>query len=224
MPKLDTTITNLERKTNKVTGSVPSAAWTDTQYPSAKALYNAYSKLVNIAHPVGSILTTSTNTNPSSTLGGTWELIDKAFKTDYITLNSSYWTSKNATLDNATSGLTSTVSLTDHSINIRLKLNVTTALSDTEVELGTLKLNSIGISRLPYSIFYGVAQSDGGQCVINYSVAYETGTVSVYDVINIDGTHSMDSGQYFFINVQEDIPYDLMLDSFCDKFYWKRTA
>lgn len=224
MPKLDTTITNLERKTNKVTGTVPSSSWTDTQYPSAKALYNAYTKLVNIAHPVGSILTTSTNTSPASTLGGTWELVDKTFKTDYKTLNSSYWTSKNATLDGATSGLTSTVSWTDHSINIRLKLNVTTKLTDTETELGTLKLASIGVERLPYTIYYGVAQSDGGQCVINYSFAYETGTITVHDVINIDGTHTMESGQYFFIDVQEDIPHDIMLDSFCDKFYWKRTA
>ena len=33
----------------------------------------------DVMHPVGSILITSTNTNPSSELGGTWELIDKEF-------------------------------------------------------------------------------------------------------------------------------------------------
>lgn len=219
MPKLDTTIDKLERTTNKVTGTVPSSSWTDTQYPSAKTLYNTYSNLINLMHPVGSILTTSTNTNPSATIGGTWDLVDKAFKSDYITLDPVYWTNTNAELND-----TSTVSLVDHSINIRLKITPSVQLTDSTVELGTLVIGSLGVLNLPYSILNAVAQSDGGQCTICYNFAYDTGKLTVFDVINIDGTHTMEAGQSFYVNIQEDIPYNLMTDDFCDKFYWKRTA
>ena len=71
MPKLETTVDNLELKSNKIisTSTVTPDAWTDAQYPSAKTL-------LNIAHPIGSVLTTSTNSDPALTLGGSWELID----------------------------------------------------------------------------------------------------------------------------------------------------
>ena len=56
MPKLNTTIDNLEWKSNKVTAANPSSSWTDTQYPSAKALYNAYNKLINIAEIIANLI------------------------------------------------------------------------------------------------------------------------------------------------------------------------
>ena len=115
MSKLNATTNQIELNTNKVTSTTPSSGWTDTQYPSAKALYSAYtglnesitkvetrcanletsySKVLNIAHPIGSIMITSTNTSPASSVGGTWQLIDKGFAsvnatgTNYFTVGS----------------------------------------------------------------------------------------------------------------------------------------
>lgn len=223
MPKLNTTIDNIELKSNKVTASVPSSAWTDAQYPSAKALYNAYTKLLNAMHPIGSIITTSTNTNPSSTLGGTWTLADKAFRSEYVVLDGSQWTKANADLICTTEA--STAARVDHTINIRLKIQPTVNLTDSDFKLGTLNLPALGVERLHYSILYGTAQSDGGQCQVSYSVDYNTGVITSHDAINLsDGSHSMEAGQFFFIEINTAIPHGLMIEDFCDKFYWKRTA
>jgi hypothetical protein len=220
MAKLDTTIDNLERKTSKVTGTVPSSSWTDAQYPSAKTLYNTYNKLLTMMHPVGSIYITSTNTNPSSTLGGTWELVDKSFRNAYISVSDFPWHSDT---NYATLGSNSTVALVDHSINMRLMITPTVDLSDTTMVLGSFVLENYGITRLHYTEFQGTAHSDGGQCVVNYTMDM-SGNFSINDILNIDGTHTMEAGETFYANIQEEIPHNYMLDSACDKFYWKRTA
>jgi hypothetical protein len=223
MPKLNTTVDNIELKTNRVTGTVPSASWTDTQYPSAKALYSAYSKLVNIAHPIGSLLITSTNTNPAATLGGTWILVDKAFKDTYITLDSTYWTKSADAALNSSIINASHVMLSDHTISIRLNIKPTVALSDTETYLGKLNFPSCGITALKHAIMYNVAISEGGNCTVCYRLDTD-GTVSVWDVLNVSGAHTMASGSSFYIHAALPVHHDEMLDDFCDKFYWKRTA
>lgn len=218
MAKLDTTIDNLERKSNKVTGSTPSANWTDAQYPSAKTLYNTYNKLLDLMHPIGSILTTASNVNPAATLGGTWTLVDKAFKDTYITLDSSYWTNTNAELADY-----SNIMLNNHTVSMRLQFKITTTLSDSTVELGKLDLTSCGITNLAHAIFYDAIISDGGNCTLGYRFDTD-GTILIYEVLNVDGSHSMDSGLSFYIHLVQPVKYTNMLDEFCDKFYWKRTA
>lgn len=226
MPKLNTTTDNLELKSNKVTAATPSASWTDAQYPSAKALYNAYNKsdakLLDIAHPVGSIMITTTNDNPSATVGGSWSMIDKGFKNTYTVLSSANWTKTNADLIYTTEA--STATLIDHNVNIRLKVQPTVPLTDSDVVLGTLKLSTLGINRLQSSILYATTQSDGGQCSIVYSVEHDTGKILVHDVLNVDGTHTMPASENFFININQDISGGMMQEDSCDKFYWKRTA
>lgn len=221
MPKLNTTIDNLEWKSNKVTGSVPSSSWTDAQYPSAKTLYNAYNKLINIAHPIGSILITATNTNPASTIGGTWVLVDKAFKFAYFdaALNEAdFWTNTNASLKQY-----SNILINDHEISLRLNIWLDIQLDDSELELGKLNVAACGITEFSHTIFSDVSISDGGNCTVAYKLSQD-GTISVLEVLNLDGTHSMDSGQNFYINLVQPIYHTKMIDSFCDKFYWKRTA
>jgi hypothetical protein len=218
MPKLDTTIDNLERKSNKVMGTVPSASWTDTQYPSAKTLYNTYATLLDMMHPVNSILTTATNTNPAATLGGTWELVDKGFKNAYITLDSSYWTGTNANISTY-----SNIMLADHTISLRLALTTTAAMTDNTTTLGRLAIESCGIDKLSHAIFCEAAVSDEGNCTVNYRIE-QTGEVKIYDVLNADGTHSMASNSTLYIHLVQPINHLSMHDDFCDKFYWKRTA
>ena len=213
MPKLNTTVDNIELKSNKIisTSDISPNEWTDAQYPSAKAL-------LDIAHPVRSILTTSTNENPASKLGGVWELVDTSFGENYITLDSSYWTAENATI-----GELSNVLLTDHSISIRLNLKTTTEINDEMITLGKLDLTRCGINELSYAVFYNPIISDLGNCTMNYRMMQD-GTITIHEVINIDGTHPMDAGSDFFINLTQAIRYEKMDPEFCNKFYWKRTA
>lgn len=212
MPKLNTTVDNLELKSNKVVSTSNPSTWTDAQYPSAKAL-------LDIAHPVGSILTTATNENPAAKLGGTWELVDKAFKEKFITLATSNWTATNATL-----GSYSNVLLTDHTIALRLNFIATTVFeNDNTVELGKLNLASCGIEQLSYAVFYNATISDLGNCSLNYRISQD-GTIAVHDVLNVNGTHTMASGSDFFIHTVLPVSSNYMLPDFCDKFYWKRTA
>jgi hypothetical protein len=218
MAKLDTTIDNLERKSNKVLGTVPSPDWTDAQYPSAKTLYNTYNNLLDLMHPVGSILTTTSNKSPASTLGGEWSLVDKAFKATYLTLNSSHWTNTTASL-----GDYSNILLNDHTIAFRLNFKTTAAISDETATLGTLALPLCGVNQLSYAVFYHTAISDGGNCVMACRMD-QAGVISLHEVINVDGSHSMVSGADFFIHLVVPVRYTDMLDDFCDKFYWKRTA
>lgn len=217
MPKLNTTVDNIELKTNKIisTSTKPVSEWTDAEYPSAKTL-------LNIAHPVGSIITTGANENPGSKLGGTWELVDKTFGHQYITLNSAYWTGTNASI--YPSATAASVILTDHMFTLKLAMQVNiTVNNDNTVALGALNIESCGIKKLPQHIMYAPAVSDEGNCTVAYYVGTD-GQIELYETINIDGTHSMASGSVFYVYLTQPIPYEDMLDDFCDKFYWKRTA
>lgn len=221
MPKLNTTVDNLELKSNKIssTSEIAPKDWTDAHYPSAKTL-------LNIAHPIGSVLTTSTNINPADTLGGTWELIDKAFKNTYLKLDSTYWTSANSesvlTTEQGDEGACM-VSLVDHTIHIRLKLKSSEQLTDADVNLGKLTLSRVGVNSLLYTAFSQVALCDGGDCTLSYSMN-NSGELIVHDVLNVNGTHTMAANKFFYVDVTQTVTIDKMLDNFCDKFYWKRTA
>lgn len=219
MPKLDTTIDNLELKSNKVIGDIPSSAWTDAEYPSAKTLYSTYSKLLDLMHPIGSILTTSDDLNPADTLGGAWKLVDKAFRHTSTDLTTSHWTSTNASL----MGTSSNVLLCDHTLTIRINLKTTIAITDDTVPLGKLSLPSLGLTQLTYAMFYQAIVSDGGNCTLLCKIDQD-GTITVHDVLGADGTHSLASGNDFYIHVVLPVGCDNMLNNFCDKFYWKRTA
>lgn len=216
MPKLNTTVDNIELKSNKIisTNTASPDTWTDAQYLSAKAL-------LNIAHPIGSILITETNTNPESTLGGTWELVDKAFEKWHKTLDPSFWTAKNANLltDN------SSVTLIDHMLCLRMNFTSTAALNDDPQDIGTIDLQKCGIvaDGLSHDIMFDPIISDNGNCIMNFRMS-KKGVVSIHEVLNINNTHIMDIGSNFYINILQPIDYEKMENSFCDKFYWKRLA
>ena len=225
MAKLNTTVDNIELKSNKITNAAkPLASWTDTQYPSAKTLYNAYNALLDTVHPVGSLMITSTNVDPSSTVGGTWGLVDKSLKDTYTTITTDHWTSTNATVASY-----SNIMLTDHAASIRLHLKLTKAIAASElsgsslVALGKLDLPTLGLVNLSYSIYDGVAFSEDGQCTVCYK-ADTNGTISITDVIKADDTHTIANNSTFYIYITQPINVGSMQEEFCDKFYWKRNA
>lgn len=227
MPKLDTTIDNLERKTNKVTGTVPSADWTDTQYPSAKTLYNAYNNLtnmINLVHPIGSVLTTSSKVNPAETLGGTWTLVDKSLKNTSKVLDSTYWTKPaNSELKAEIISGTSVINITDHIISIRLNIKTKVDINDTGAELGKLLLESCGVNQTMFAVINDTTFSDEKNCVISYTFSKD-GTLTITDILGLSGSNTLASGASFYIHIVQPVYQEQMLDEFCDKFYWKRTA
>jgi hypothetical protein len=213
MPKLNTTIDNLEWRSNKIisTNSTSPDTWTDAQYPSAKTL-------LNVAHPVGSILATGSNTNPSTYLGGTWTLVDKAFKGTFTYIDPATWAATSATLHE-----TSNVLLIDHIINLRIYVKLTVAAAETDIVLGKVDLTPYGITSLSSAVYRQPAISESGNCTACYTLSTD-GTITLNDVLNVDGTHAAAVGTDFIFNIVFPVGYDRMIDDFCDKFYWKRTA
>lgn len=187
-----------------------------------KKLYNNNKELalveqiVDKTYPVGSVYVTSTNTNPASILGkGTWTLVDKGFKSYSVFTPSMFTAGTNVVVDSAYLGRGA------NTIRIRLALAVNTTLSDTGMSLGSLKWDVVGITGLHAALIEHLAFRDGANGGIVYSVFQESGEIQQLDVLDVD---SIASGSTFFLDFTFVVGYDRMLDSVCDKFYWKRTA
>ena len=63
--------------------------------------------------------------------------------------------------------------------------------------------------------------SDGGNALVGTQFSYNTGNINAIDVFP-HGT--LASGSVIAINIDIITKYTNMLDTKCDKFYWKRTA
>lgn len=229
MAKLNTYVENIQLKSNKVDADIPSKDWTEEQYPSARSLYQAFDKI----HPIGSVLCMSENTNPAQLYEhGTWELIDKELESRWVQIYEGQgWNNINGHLSTSSSG-TSAAYLAGHSLTIRLLISLDTPMTnDTEFEVGTINPNFIGLTELPMDKIGIPFTIDGGEIVGNASIP-RTGTVKLNDGWHIvkasDGTltfeRNVSTDFSVPIHVSYTIPHDKMLDSFCNKFYFKRVA
>jgi hypothetical protein len=65
--------------------------------------------------------------------------------------------------------------------------------------------------------------SDGSNAVI---LAYlqTSGVLQIADGFTSAGVHTLPAGTPFYLDVTLPVKPSQMLDEFCDKFYWKRTA
>ena len=173
-------------------------------------------------NPVGSILITSTNTNPSSELGGTWELIDKEFTSYSITDSGNGDIFQKNTTNVGDYNIYFTRS--GHSIMIRLMCKNLVELNDDAVELGNILFEKLGISRTYYSLYSHLGGTDGGNAVVQCTLNYTSGLVTVTDVLHkvVGSNVATDSEIYFEFNLT--LHRSHMLDDACNKFYWKRTA
>ena len=166
-------------------------------------------------YPVGSIYCNSTNTNPSSKLGGTWELIDKGYISMASNDSSMFTASTNVVVNNCfclRSGGT---------IRLRLGITVNTSMTDTGMELGKLNFEKIGVSGIALSFVAITTYSDGANGGIVCNIDYATGVINQTDVFDLS---TIETGNTFYLDLTLTTPKDIMLNSFCDKFYWKRTA
>lgn len=223
MPKLDTTVNNVELTVNRITMDSPNANWTDTQYPSAKTVYEAYNNLnnkINAVHPVGSVLCMSTNTNPSTTLGGTWTLIDKEFRQTWIDLTASDWTASAATFHAGCIALYGKTGL------VRLSCIPTATFGDgNPTTMGKINWSNYGLGETYFSCAYQPAQGDGANSSVVYTLTTD-GTINCYDALNVDGSHSVTVNTGYDIYFTNYVTWAManMPDNYCDKFYFKRTA
>ena len=176
--------------------------------------------------PVNSVVCMATNTNPSSYLGGTWELIDKEFSSYYNYTDTSNFTKSNV----ITSVTDPVISRSGHSVTLKITFVNTNALSGTNTTVGTWDWSKVGISAIGYTqVFIGLAEGYG---ILQMDIASSTGVMRVIDVVartgSVSGSTSSNSpiaaGVTCYAEATFTVDKSRMLDSACDKFYFKRTA
>ena len=172
---------------------------------------------LDMIYPVGSVYVTSTNTNPSSTLGGTWTLTDKEFAYASFSIADIFTT--NTT--NCTS-LTGTIVRNNHFFTVYFTLTPKVAITDSTLVMGTFNLNSIGASSVNSQAYSSM--SDGGQATFVFNIT-SAGEFSTRDVM-VRGSSTASSAAAQAVNGYCIIPVTTsqMVDSACSRFFWKRTA
>ena len=165
---------------------------------------------------IGSIVITSTNTNPSSKLGGTWELISKGWKEGYITEENmeGILFEKNS---NVSSYDIFAVRSADY-LRIRLTIVTAVAIGEDKIELGKLNPTQFGTETFIYSFSHISCFTDNGNGIIDARVSLD-GTVTTEDFISKTGANSISANCSFAIDIGI-----VKIDSACNRFYWKRTA
>ena len=184
---------------------------------------NTFENLIDSYAKVGDIYITSdssiTSEDLSSRFGGKyWQLIDKSFKTSNGYLGE--YASSHDLIDTfGDTVITNQVIIRNFSsIHISIELYDLEKLADSNIVLGRLKLENIGIKKMPYEIYGGLSFSDETNAGIMWEIDAD-GELVHRAVFN--GT-SVPAGSSFTFNFDLVMAYDDMIDSFCDKFYWKR--
>ncbi len=233
MAKLNTTVDKIQLTTNMITSAAAASEWdTDMKYPSAAAVKNAIATaagtaVCDIANAVGSVVITSTNSNPGSTLGGTWELIDKEFKNDFVNLSASDWTESNATFS------VGKVKRDGHTIHLQLWLRTRDILTTFGGILGTLNRTACGLDTTKYegSFVMGPENSAAFATTVNDQIDYVVkyffrgdGYIELKRIMFTGNATSLPKESTICLEFSALVDWKGMLDSACDKFYWKRTA
>lgn len=212
---------------NQSNGTIGIVA-TDTDYvyyitltpdPSNPATQMAGSetKIAMDKHPIGSVYVTSTNTNPSSYLGGTWSLFDKEFElandTASFTRNTSNFSS-----------VTLHVRRAGHDLIFSGTATAATTISNTNLEMltQTMSTNGSAYGAMQDNITF-VGQCDNAHALILMDID-ENGRIRTLDVVVRGTSTSIASGSVISFNVTVPCSGGDMVDSFCNKFFWKRTA
>ena len=177
------------------------------------------SALLDIQYPVGATYVTSTNENPASWLGGTWVLYDKQFKERYVTDITDFITLES----NCSSASGSWARWHDHVIRVYLSFTPTVAITDSTLSMYTLNKEMFGVSSFSRDQTYS-SFADGGQVMVCFNIT-AAGLFTTRDII-VRGSSEASLAVGYSPAVVADIiiKYTDMLDSACDKFFWRRTA
>lgn len=175
--------------------------------------------LSDYVYPVGSICIRETKTDPVNTLSGTWTLVDKEFASLCVEdSNNTYFTPNS----DAVSSCVVRIVRTGHMITIKLYLNIlsSASLTDTATTLGTFNYEALGITEFPTNRSFPVGYTDGGNAIIMGYLYSDTGKLNVVDIVGVDSV----SATSVYFDFTETITSNFMLDTACNKFYWKRKA
>lgn len=164
---------------------------------------------------IGDVYITSTNTNPKNTLGyGTWQLIDKEFKSSNLTnAFSKHSDCESCTFNVIRSG---------HEITIFGTFVMNIDLLDSQGNVGYVDYDEIGITNLCTTAFF-TGYCDTANSVLLLAIGPESGLLYSFDVVNAGHTE-VAAGNTIRCTLTLTNDYQNMLNSACDKFYWKRTA
>lgn len=175
-------------------------------------------------YPVGSVYVTSTNSAP--TFGGTWTLFDKEFTAVTASQISVGTSNENDFVLNSTNTTSMSAWVSRHGHSIYLSINAITfkvSVGGTNLALGTFKLPYLGAQ---YAVISPVIMgwSDGANAIIGMTLDRSTGALQSQNVVVRGTATSIAAGSSAVFTVELPCDYTQMLDSFCGKFYWKRTA
>jgi phage minor structural protein len=175
--------------------------------------------VLDTAYPMGSCYTTSSNTNPQEWLGGSWTLMHKRFKSQWITTGFTYDTT------NTQNGAFA-ASLNGNTIEFRFMWQNKVAISDTQATIGTLDVASVGINTGEHGV-YAVGFADALNAIGMFYLDIPNGgdkTLVSYDWVTRAASYPTTTGADCRLNFTINVRLNQMLDSFCDEFIWERTA
>lgn len=190
------------------------------------AMNENWDKLDQLIYPIGSQYISSTNENPSALFGGTWELVDKGFRSEAETVkNTSEYFGHLSVAQLKTKYLDYIRSGSTLRLRIGLTFDGTISFNDANTStLTTINLSKLGVKYLPFGYNDVVGTSDGSNGVIMFSLSYD-GTLSQTDALSKSGgTVTPTPDEPVCIDITTNVDFEGMIDEFCDKFYWKRTA
>ena len=169
--------------------------------------------------PIGSVVTTSTKTNPSSCFAGTWELIDKEFEPKLFNSESD---SSIVAFENATGGKVF-ITRAGHSLLFHVEFTVGQDVTDSTLRWLTINKEKIGLPSgtvwSPRFILY----TDGGNGMAPGYLNYSDLAIITVDY-DTRGGGIIPADSYLYADFTVVCRPGMMDDSACNKFYWKRTA
>ena len=181
--------------------------------------------LLDYVYPVGSVYVADNNTfNPNNAFGGTWALIDKDF--GYHWINNAFTFNTTNTSNGSSAFL-----LHGNTIEFRLYFTNRIAPAALDMVIGTFNASSIGILPEYGHTMYAYAYSETLDAIALLTFGWSWGTtdgtctVKILDWVSRSSSYPTTTGagiNLSFVFVVESS--DGMIDSFCNKFYWKRTA
>lgn len=174
---------------------------------------------VNSAYPIGSVYCSSTNENPTALFGGVWELFDKEFIPTHLqNIDPGCFT---ANADNTTSITVTAVQRNGHNLRMRVNFVVAKAVTDSTFSVATLDSTKLGFT----SIFntYFTHFNDNNDALFNMTLT--TSALQINDAFSVTNqVHSVAAGTSVTLWFNVEIYYTYMIDSFCNKFYFRRIA
>lgn len=182
--------------------------------------YTPGQALIDLIYPIGSVYISNTNTNPSTNFGGTWTLIDKEFSDTYIN-SASLFHADSTTVTEVTSLL---FRRHGHDIQIRITLTPAVELNDNTVEFGYFDLSTLGLNALFSGYTVGFDDGGNGIALVQINSANNNLALRTVDVITKTSGGVIAAGNAMTMEFYVPIRMGIMLDSVCDRFYWKRTA